>query len=393
MGYRVAVIGATGNVGGAIVQLLLQSPRCGKVVVVSRRPSKTAAHPKLVEVVVNIDRLAEDIASHAAGIDAAFAPASLKLEDFRLLAMDMDSTLITIECIDEIADMQGLKAEVAEITEAAMRGELDFQESLKRRVALLKGLDASALQRVYEERLQLSPGAERLIAAAQAAVDSQLKLPPGYSIDWGGQFENLPRAKARLTVILPITIAIIFILLFFMFGSAKYAGMVLMNVPFSLVGGVLFLYIRQINLSVSAAVGFISLFGVAVMSGVLVIAEINRLRRSQPEQSVQWCIVHGALGQLRPVLLMVIVALLGMVPAARASVVDIGRDLNHVVSGRAAAGWVSGGRPRIVCPDPDTGHQSTSFENQIGDRATGADGPVTTFHDVVTIISFVVVRS
>ena len=173
------------------------------------------------------------------------------------------------------------------------------------------------------------------VGDAQKRFDGAVKLPPGYEVTWGGQFENLQRAQKRLTVILPITIAIIFILLFFMFGSAKYAGMVLMNVPFSLVGGVLFLYIRQINLSVSAAVGFISLFGVAVMSGVLVIAEINRLRRSQPEQSVQWCIVHGALGQLRPVLLMVIVALLGMVPAARASGIgsDVQRPLATVVVG------------------------------------------------------------
>jgi len=173
------------------------------------------------------------------------------------------------------------------------------------------------------------------VTDAQQRFDAQIHLPAGYEVNWGGQFENLQRAKKRLTVILPITIAIIFVLLFFMFGSAKYAGMVLMNVPFSLVGGVLFLYIRKINLSVSAAVGFISLFGVAVMSGVLVIAEINRLRRSEPEKPARWAIVQGALGQLRPVLLMVIVALLGMVPAARASGIgsDVQRPLATVVVG------------------------------------------------------------
>ena len=97
-------------------------------------------------------------------IDFGFVPAAQKLSDFGLLVMDMDSTLINIECIDEIADMQGLKPQVAEITEAAMRGELDFAESLRRRVALLKGLDESALQRVYDERLQLNPGAEKMLA-------------------------------------------------------------------------------------------------------------------------------------------------------------------------------------------------------------------------------------
>jgi len=111
-----------------------------------------------------------DIESYclAQRIDYAFVPAGRKLSDFSLLVMDMDSTLINIECIDEIADMQGLKPQVAAITEAAMRGEIDFAESLRRRVALLEGLDESALQRVYDERLQLNPGAETMLAAMRA---------------------------------------------------------------------------------------------------------------------------------------------------------------------------------------------------------------------------------
>jgi phosphoserine phosphatase len=95
--------------------------------------------------------------------------------------MDMDSTLITIECIDEIADMQGLKPQVAEITEAAMRGELEFRESLTRRVALLRGLDAGALQRVYDERLKLSMGAEPMLAAIQAAGMKTLLVSGGFT--------------------------------------------------------------------------------------------------------------------------------------------------------------------------------------------------------------------
>jgi len=98
-------------------------------------------------------------------IDCGYVPEGKHLGDFGLLVMDMDSTLISIECIDEIADMQGIKPQVAEITEAAMRGEIDFSESLRRRVALLQGLDESALQLVYEERLQLNPGAEKMLAA------------------------------------------------------------------------------------------------------------------------------------------------------------------------------------------------------------------------------------
>nr|WP_315487035.1 phosphoserine phosphatase SerB [uncultured Undibacterium sp.] len=104
-----------------------------------------------------------------------------QLADFKLVAMDMDSTLITIECIDEIADMQGLKPQVAEITEAAMRGEIEFQESLIRRVGLLKGLEASALQRVYDQRLQLSLGAENMLKHVQQAGLKTLLVSGGFT--------------------------------------------------------------------------------------------------------------------------------------------------------------------------------------------------------------------
>ena len=102
-------------------------------------------------------------------LDYAFVPEDRSLANFRLFVTDMDSTLINIECIDEIADMQGLKAEVAAITEAAMRGELDFRESLTRRVALLEGLPEEALGRVFRERLQLNPGARALLAGLKQA--------------------------------------------------------------------------------------------------------------------------------------------------------------------------------------------------------------------------------
>ncbi|TCS39108.1 phosphoserine phosphatase [Paucimonas lemoignei] len=122
-----------------------------------------------------------EAACQAAKLDYTFVMPNQRLSDFKLLAMDMDSTLITIECIDEIADMQGLKPQVAEITEAAMRGEIEFRESLARRVALLNGLDASALQRVYDERLKLSPGAEKLIAAAKQAGLKTLLVSGGFT--------------------------------------------------------------------------------------------------------------------------------------------------------------------------------------------------------------------
>lgn len=122
-----------------------------------------------------------DMAAWASKLDYAFIEHSRALSDFKLVAMDMDSTLITIECIDEIADMQGLKPQVAEITEAAMHGEIEFKESLTRRVALLKGLDASALQRVYDERLALSLGAQKMLAGLQAAGMKTLLVSGGFT--------------------------------------------------------------------------------------------------------------------------------------------------------------------------------------------------------------------
>jgi heavy metal efflux system protein len=172
------------------------------------------------------------------------------------------------------------------------------------------------------------------VQEAQSRFAAAVMLPSGYSVDWGGQFENLERARKRLTIILPITVGIIFALLFFAFGAAGDAGLVLLNVPFSLVGGIVLLYLRGINLSVSAAVGFISLFGVAVMSGVLMVAEINR-RRTEPGVGVEEAVIQGALAQMRPILMMILVALLGMVPAARATGIgsDVQRPLATVVVG------------------------------------------------------------
>ena len=172
------------------------------------------------------------------------------------------------------------------------------------------------------------------VAEAQRLFAARVALPAGYRVEWGGQFENLARARKRLALILPLTVAAIFGLLFFAFGSATWAGLVLLNVPFSLVGGILALWIRGINLSVSAAVGFISLFGVAVMSGVLIVSEINQ-RRFEHGCLARDAIVSGTLAQMRPVLMMIIVAMLGMVPAALATGIgsDVQRPLATVVVG------------------------------------------------------------
>ncbi len=124
-----------------------------------------------------VTRLAERFA-----VDAEIVPARASLSDYKLIAFDMDSTLITIECVDEIADYAGRKAEVAAITEAAMRGEIaDYNESLRRRVALLEGLPQEVLQRVYDERIDLSPGTERLLAACKQAGLQSLVVSGGFT--------------------------------------------------------------------------------------------------------------------------------------------------------------------------------------------------------------------
>jgi len=114
-------------------------------------------------------------------LDHGFVPEGRKLTDFRLLVMDMDSTLITMETIDELADMVNIKAEVAAITAQAMRGEIEYDESLRRRLALLKDLDESALQRVYDERLKFSPGAERMLEKMRAAGIRTLLVSGGFT--------------------------------------------------------------------------------------------------------------------------------------------------------------------------------------------------------------------
>lgn len=169
---------------------------------------------------------------------------------------------------------------------------------------------------------------------AQERFARAVALPPGYTVDWGGQFENFARAKSRLAFIMPITLAVIFVLLFVTFGTALDAGLVLLTVPFSVAGGVLALWLRGMNLNVSAAVGFISLFGVAVMSGVLYISDITR-RRAQAGMPLRDAVVAAARAQLRPVLLVIAVATLGMIPAMVAHGIgsDIQRPLATVVVG------------------------------------------------------------
>jgi len=152
------------------------------------------------------------------------------------------------------------------------------------------------------------------VAEAQEKVARQVVLPPGYRIFWSGQFENQQRAMKRLYVIVPVSLALIFVLLFWAFHSVKNAALIVMNVPFALIGGLVILLATGINLSISAAVGFIALFGIAVQNGVILISQINHLRREG--QPLHEAIVQGSVSRLRPVVMTALMAMLGLIPAA-----------------------------------------------------------------------------
>jgi cobalt-zinc-cadmium resistance protein CzcA len=171
------------------------------------------------------------------------------------------------------------------------------------------------------------------VAEARSRVDAAVSLPPGYRIAWGGQFENQARATARLALVVPLSVAIIFLLLFVTFGRIRQASLVLLNVPFALVGGVAALWIRGLTLNLSASVGFIALFGVAVLNGVVLVTAVNRLR--EEGHPLRDAVRAGAATRLRPVLMTALVAALGFVPMAlsQGAGAEIQRPLASVVIG------------------------------------------------------------
>lgn len=168
---------------------------------------------------------------------------------------------------------------------------------------------------------------------AQARVDAQVKLPAGYWMIWGGQFENLVAAQKRLTVVVPIALLLIFLLLFATFNSVKHSILVFTGIPLALTGGVISLWLREIPLSISAGVGFIALSGIAVLNGLVMVSFINKLLEegTDLEQSIE----QGALTRLRPVLMTALVASLGFIPMAiaRGSGAEVQRPLATVVIG------------------------------------------------------------
>ena len=172
-----------------------------------------------------------------------------------------------------------------------------------------------------------------LAAEAQARIREEIHLPAGYYIKWGGQFENLIAARERLLVVVPICFLLIFLLLFSTFNSVKYALLVFSGIPLGLTGGVLALWLRGMPFSISAAVGFIALSGVAVLNGLVMVSFINQLRREG--LACGDAIIRGSITRLRPVLMTALVASLGFVPMAIATGTgaEVQRPLATVVIG------------------------------------------------------------
>lgn len=171
------------------------------------------------------------------------------------------------------------------------------------------------------------------VAEAQQAVAERVQLPAGYFVTWGGQFENQQRAQKTLSIVVPISLAMIFLLLFISFGSARNALLIILNVPFALIGGIFALAVSGQFLSVPASVGFIALFGVAVLNGVVMVSYINDLIRRG--RSVDEAVYEGAMVRLRPVLTTATVASLGLIPLLLASGIgsEVQRPLATVVVG------------------------------------------------------------
>ena len=174
---------------------------------------------------------------------------------------------------------------------------------------------------------------DSFVQAAEAAIEAQVVMPPGYWIEWGGAFENQQRAMTRLAIIVPLTIFFIFVLLYTAFNSIKYATLIIANVPFATIGGIVSLYISGQYLSVPSAIGFIAVFGVAMLNGIVLISFLNELR--EKGLSVYDAVRKGAEMRLRPVMMTASVAILGLVPMLLSSGVgaETQRPLAAVVIG------------------------------------------------------------
>ncbi len=212
--------------------------------------------------------------------------------------------------LDQIADIQ-IKAGPAQIS----------RENTKRRITIgfnVRGRDVQSI-----------------ISEVKTKIESSIKLPAGYFVTYGGQFENLVAAKNRLAIAVPVALLLIFVLLFFTFHSIKQTLLIYTAVPLSAIGGIMALWIRGMNFSISAGVGFIALFGVAVLNGIVLIAEFNRLEKEEGITDIYQRVLKGLRTRLRPVVMTAAVASLGFLPMALSTMAgaEVQKPLATVVIG------------------------------------------------------------
>ncbi len=176
-----------------------------------------------------------------------------------------------------------------------------------------------------------------LVAELQQRINDEIEMPPGYTVVFGGQFENQQRAQARLMIVVPLSLGLIFLLLYFAFNSVGQALLIMLNVPLALIGGIAGLYISGLYLSVPGSIGFITLLGVAVLNGVVMVSSINQ--RVEDGQSVRDSVYEGALSRLRPVLMTAITSALGLIPLLLSN--GIGSEIQKPLATVVVGGLVS----------------------------------------------------
>jgi cobalt-zinc-cadmium resistance protein CzcA len=260
----------------------------------------------------------------------------------------------TIEQIENIRLLapSGERVSLGQLCEVAIRDGASeiYREGNQRYVAIKYGVRGRDLGSTVEEAI--------------GSVTKAVKLPPGYRLEWAGEYESQKRSEKRLALVIPLTLLVIFLILYSMFASAKWAGLILITVAMAPIGGILALYLTKTNFSVSSGVGFLALFGVSVQTGVIMLEYINQLRARG--LSVLDAVREGAVLRFRPILMTMLVASLGLVPAATSH--GIGSDSQRpfaivIVGGLMAvlvmsifllpALYIWFARPDDVFPEPD----------------------------------------
>ncbi len=296
---------------------------------------KITGLPQIV-VSLNRDQLAKfgiDVATANQAINAAFAgqSAGLVYEGEKRYDMVVRFNQASRESIDDVRNVfvsasDGRQVPLAQLADITFKpGPNQIQrESAKRRIITgfnVRGRDIASVVKDVQEK-----------------INTEVKLPPGYFITYGGQFENLQEAQRRLSIAVPLALGLIFLLLFFTFHSVKHAVLIFTAIPMSAIGGVLALVLRGMPFSISAGVGFIALFGVAVLNGIVLIAEFTRLRKEGMDD-LEEVVLQGTRIRLRPVLMTASVASLGFLPMALSGTAgaEVQKPLATVVIGGLAS--------------------------------------------------------